>query len=371
MTSRFFPLLFGCLAVPVLAADDRSIVFETLTLSTEFHAEGAAIGDFDRDGANDVVSGPFIYFGPDFKSSTKIYDGPRFDVRSYSKNFLCYVHDISGDGFDDVVVMGFPGEEGYWFENPKGELKAGRAGLWKKCVAVQGLDNESPTFSDVTGDGKPEIVCCVQERFGYAEPNWQDPTQPWRFTPVSPPIPGMGRFTHGLGLGDVNKDGRTDFLWKDGWWEQPADPRTQPEWTRHDFKFGGGGAQMFAYDFDGDGDNDVLTSLAAHGFGLSWFENLDGSGTPGRTTSSSATTSKPVPSRVAFSQHHAVDMADFDGDGVMDFVTGKRWFAHNGGDPGAWSRASSTGFARSAKAARAPSRSSRISSTTTRASAPR
>jgi hypothetical protein len=26
-------------------------------------------------------------------------------------------------------------------------------------------------------------------------------------------------------------------------------------------------------------------------------------------------------------------MADFDGDGVMDFVTGKRWFAHNGGDP--------------------------------------
>ena len=40
------------------------------------------------------------------------------------------------------------------------------------------------------------------------------------------------------------------------------------------------------------------------------------------------------PTRVAFSQHHSVDLADFDGDGVQDFVTGKRWFAHNGGDPG-------------------------------------
>ena len=135
--------------MPLLAADDRSIVFETLTLSTEFHAEGAAIGDFDRDGANDVVSGPFIYFGPDFKSSTKIYDAPRFDVRSYSKNFLCYVHDISGDGFDDVVVMGFPGEEGYWFENPKGELKAGPAqppdrelGLRQRKAATPRADPE-------------------------------------------------------------------------------------------------------------------------------------------------------------------------------------------------------------------------------------
>ena len=29
-----------------------------------------------------------------------------------------------------------------------------------------------------------------------------------------------------------------------------------------------------------------------------------------------------------YSELHAVDVADFNGDGVMDFVTGKRWWSH-------------------------------------------
>ena len=311
----------GVLAGPVST-------FETRVLSSEFHSEGAAVGDFNKDGVKDVVSGPTIYFGPDFTKKQQIYDSGRFDVRAYSKNFVAYVYDVTGDGWDDVMVLGFPGEEAYWFENPQG------SGPWKRHVALTGVDNESPTFTDVTGDGKPEIVCSVGERFGYAEPNWEDPAMPWRFTAVSPVIPGMGRFTHGLGLGDVNKDGRIDFLWKSGWWEQPADARRQPQWTLHEAPFGTGGAQMYAYDFDADGDNDVLTSMAAHGFGLSWFENLDAAGTQWKEHLIIGDQADTSPTRVAFSQHHAVDVADFDGDGVLDFVTGKRWFAHNGGDPG-------------------------------------
>jgi hypothetical protein len=74
--------------------------------------------------------------------------------------------------------------------------------------------------------------------------------------------------------------------------------------------------------------------MAAHGFGLSWFENLDGGGTTWKEHLIIGDQADTSPSRVAFSQHHAVDVADFDGDGVLDFVTGKRWFAHNGSDPG-------------------------------------
>ena len=35
---------------------------------------------------------------------------------------------------------------------------------------------------------------------------------------------------------------------------------------------------MYAYDVDGDGDNDVITSLAAHDFGLAWYEQVHDGG---------------------------------------------------------------------------------------------
>jgi hypothetical protein len=35
-----------------------------------------------------------------------------------------------------------------------------------------------------------------------------------------------------------------------------------------------------------------------------------------------------------FSQVHALRLADINADGIQDIVTGKRYFAHNGNDPG-------------------------------------
>ena len=50
---------------------------------------------------------------------------------------------------------------------------------------------------------------------------------------------------------------------------------------------GTGGSQMFAYDVNGDGLNDIITALAAHGFGLAWYEQYR----EGTAQSSSASTS--------------------------------------------------------------------------------
>ena len=133
------------------------------------------------------------------------------------------------------------------------------------------------------------------------------------------------RFTHGFGVGDVNGDALLDLLMSDGWWENPGFDVATP-WEHHEEAFAGGGAQMYAYDVDGDGLNDVITSRDAHGWGLSWFRQLADGGFEKHLILRDDAASEP--GRVRFSQLHAVELVDMDGDGLRDIVTGKRFRAH-------------------------------------------
>lgn len=317
------------LLLPLLTAASATaapvIRYQTQRLTDQFFAEGATYADVNKDGKSDIIYGPHWYAGPEWKERHEIYKAEAFlPDNQYSKNFVSYTQDLNGDSWPDYLVLGFPGDWAYWFENPKGKDAA-----WTRHNCLNILDNESPTWGDLTGDGKPEIICSSGGYFGFASPDWADPTKEWVFNKISNLQVAGGKFTHGLGFGDVNGDGRADLLEKNGWFEQPTDPRT--EWKRHEFAFSkNGGAQMFAYDFDGDGDNDVLTSEFAHGYGLFWFENSKGAdGTisfqPHRILGRSAAEN---PQGVYFSQLHAVDLVDITGDGVKDIITGKRFFAH-------------------------------------------
>ena len=79
------------------------------------------------------------------------------------------------------------------------------------------------------------------------------------------------RWQRGMGVGDINGDGRMDIVAPSGWWEQPPKGIKQDTWTFHPEKFGSGGAEIGVFDVNGDGLNDVVTSIAAHGWGLAWF----------------------------------------------------------------------------------------------------
>ena len=327
----------ACVALSALAlrAEDKLVLhtFEKKVVSELFFAEGAAYGDFNHDGKMDIVSGPFWYEGPDFTVKHQFFedkDAKPFDKNSYSQNFFAFTFDINGDGWDDIIIYGFPGKDASWYENPKG-----KDGPWVRHIIADSLDNESPTFQDITGDGKPEVIGSSGGFLGYFEADWKDPTKKWTFHKISPKG-GWQKFTHGLGVGDVNGDGKMDLLEKDGWWEQPADLSKDEVWKFHKANFGNGGSQMHVYDVNGDGVNDVVCSIEAHGWGLAWFEGKKDDKGEITFTKHLIMGSKPEENKygIKFSQMHAVELVDMDGDGIKDIVTGKRHWAHGShGDP--------------------------------------
>ena len=288
--------------------------WKKIKVTDKFYAEGANVGDFNKDGKMDVVAGPYWIEGPDFMKTHLFMEEKAYDPKNYSKNFFAFSYDINKDGWTDILIYGFPGEDVSWYENPQG-----KEGMWERHKVIDKWDNESPQFEDITGDGVPEVLGSQGGKLGYVT------ISDWKFHPISPKSH-YQRFTHGLGVGDVNGDGKKDFLEAGGWWEQPKSLEGDPEWVFHKVKFGQGGAQMYVYDVNGDGLNDVITSIQAHGWGLSWFEQQK----DGTFTEHVIMGAKPEDNKygVRFSQPHAIDLVDMDGDGLKDIVTGKRYWAH-------------------------------------------
>jgi hypothetical protein len=316
-----------------LAAD--SPTFKKFKLSDKFYSEGCTYGDFNKDGTLDYAAGPFWYEGPDFSKRHTMYEPKEYNNsdngNEYSNNFLAFSDDFNNDGWADVLVIGFPGLDTSWFENPQGKDTP-----WTKHVALKSTDNESPRFGDVNNDGKRDLICSTGGLLGWAE-QASDPNAEWTFHKImSQPDQRFHKFTHGLGYGDVNSDGKIDLLEMRGWWEQPSTLSGDPDWKFHPAGFGGGGAQMYTYDVDGDGDADVITSHEAHKYGLAWYEQTKGADGDAAWTRHEILSTKPSEKLdgVQFSQPHALALVDMDGDGLKDIVTGKRRYAHGPtGDP--------------------------------------
>ncbi|MCE9607105.1 MAG: VCBS repeat-containing protein [Planctomycetia bacterium] len=331
--SRFtLALVLGLGAASAAEAQEKpapKISFKKTQLDTKFRAEGVAVGDFNKDGKLDIGHGEGYYAAPDWKLVPIREQAREFDPHSYSKCFQAFTDDFNKDGWDDIMVVEFPGTATVWLENPKGAERP-----WARHVVADVTNNESPDYLDVDGDGKREFVLGTsadpkasdgpEKYIAIARPD-ADPLAKWKLAAVSEKgVPMANRFYHGFGIGDIDGDKIADLVTPNGWWKAPESKGSEGPWKFTEAKLGGAAAQMFVYDFDGDGDADVL-STAAHQLGMWWHEQ-----TPEGWKTHDIDKS--------FSQTHAVCFVDLNGDGLMDFVTGKRYWAHGPKgdvDPGA------------------------------------
>jgi hypothetical protein len=314
--------LLTILALPLLVAasaqqarkTDMKITWKKTVLDTEFRSEGVTVADVNRDGRPDIVAGAFWYEAPNW-TPHEIAPPQKFDpATGYSNSFLNFTLDVNRDGWPDQIVIGFPGEKAVWRENPKG-----KPGHWKEHVITKSACNESPAFGYLLGrNRRPVLVAPRDEKvMAWYEPG-PDPTAEWICHTVGlEGQPGVARYAHGMGIGDINGDRRADILTKEGWYQQPADPRSTP-WPFVRANLGPDCATMHALDLNGDGLADVVSS-SAHGVGVWWYEQRKGAAGP-----------EFVQHLIddSISQTHAIMIADINGDGLPDLVTGKRFWAH-------------------------------------------
>jgi VCBS repeat protein len=330
--------IFLMMASAYAGDKDAPISWKKTVIEGKFRSEGVAIADVNKDGKLDVLIGDSWYEAPSWDKHDIRKPGDYGDgLRGYSQCMTCWTDDINADGWPDQIVVGFPGVPAYWYENPKG-----KPGYWPRHEAWHSSCNETPLYADLFGDGQRVLVMGWQpkgkENENVGQMAWFtpgiEPSQPWQMHPVSEPsrpgkvIPGTFRFAHGLGVGDLNGDGRNDVICTEGWWEQPESGRKSTiPWTFHPAGLGDAVADMIVYDVNQDGKADVIAS-SAHHFGIWWFEQ------------GSAKDGSPVFTRHdlfpdLISETHALIAADINRDGLKDLVTGKRFWSHGRSEPGA------------------------------------
>ncbi|WP_149302797.1 FG-GAP repeat domain-containing protein [Pareuzebyella sediminis] len=280
--------------------------------------ESVGVFDVNNDDIPDIVSGAFWYEGPSLKKKHPIGGPKRYG--EYYDHFSTIPLDVNGDGRMDFVTGGWFGKQLVWKEN------TGNTKEWPEHLIDEVGNIETIRAWDIDGDGIMDIV-----------PNTpNDPLVVYRLI-TDNNGKGTGTFEkfrivdqkqgHGLGFGDINGDGRADLIIPNGWLEAPEN-LFEKDWKLHlEFDFGTASVPILVVDVNADGLNDIIVGQG-HDYGLHWYEQKPESRKNGKWQKH---TIDPFNS-----QYHTMEWEDLDGDGQEELITGKRFMAHNGKDPGGY-----------------------------------
>lgn len=346
---------------PAIAIKPGSLSYTKIAAHKRFLGESCSIADYNKDGMPDISSGRRWFPGPAFTTGNIFRGGhedlprngtPRQEiVDGVSDDWSDFPWDVDGDGWTDIIniassdantpVMPTPMPQqnatGFWYKNPGAGAATNMN--WMRYQIHGDMRHEQKAFLDFDGDGKPEITgacraCTPPTRKGYYKMG-ANPQAPWAFIPVTGnvtfPFGGTG-WMHGMGAGDVNGDGKPDFLDRNGVWIQGATPTA---WTPvpvvlydGDPADHRGGSHMFSFDVDGDNDMDIVSAEGAHHYSIAWYEQVTPTQFRKHRIMGTESAADKQKYGVGFTEPHALNVADMDGDGVPDIISGKMRFAH-------------------------------------------
>ena len=280
------------------------------------HAEGITTLDMNNDGFADLVSGAYWYENPGAGGGPwKQHQYRTVDLHGeFISDCGEWTIDVNHDGLPDVVTAGWITNGLWWYEHPKQP-----GAPWAKHFITDSYDTEGGAEGDINGDGKPDIALAHYNHSGVL---WVDFSGP---TPRVHHVGNREQDGHGIGMVDIDGDGKVDLLTPYGWFKNIDADHDRWEWHA-DWKLGDAGFPILGYDVNHDGKLDLIYGQG-HGYGLYWLEQT---GTPAHREWKRHTIDE------SFSQSHALKLVDLDGDGEPELLTGKRYRGHNGNDPGSY-----------------------------------